>query len=133
VAEVAIAYNNMKTRKRDRIKDDTYVTFTKSPEVVKTKANRKVKIQAAKTMANIASQEAVKLRDKGDVLGAQRLLKSNAMILNEQSRELKAPELRMEGEEFQKDADDIAKDKEWNKKRKKLRKKQHKAATQSSY
>lgn len=134
VAQVQVSYHDPLTRKRSEISAKASVAFTASESEVRQAANRPVQVQAAKARANVATKEAVVLRDKGDAKAAQEVMRSTAVMLGNAAKELDAPELAEEAAITSDGAGAMAPSAapaEWNKSRKIMREKQHKTTNQS--
>lgn len=130
IAMVDIDYNNLKTGRRDKMKGRTSVNFTKSKEVVKKSVNKDVAVKAVKATANMRSKAAVKLRDKGDILGAEKLMMQNTADFKGFGAMYQDDELMMEAEESEKMEKLLKEEKNWNRTRKTLKKKQQETTSQ---
>ncbi len=134
VALVNVAYANMNTNHREALHASTAVAYNTSSRVVQQRTNKKVMVQKTKAEANIRRGQAVELRDKGDIKGAESLLLQNFKEMQSGAVQFDDTSLAEESEKALKEVEEIkAPKKQWKKVRKTLRKKQHKEKTQSRY
>ncbi len=133
VASVDVEYNNMKTKTRENLQDIVLASFSASKEHVRKNANVGVKVQTTRAIANETNKKAIILRDRGDIKGAQTLMQTNSIMVQQQAEALDSDSLLLESQEILKDADSIANQGQWNKKRKSMRKKQYKTSNQTKY
>ncbi len=133
IANVKVSYNNMKTNRTDNLKGTTKVAFTDSKKEVIAKQDKKVKVQAIKSKANVRSKKAVALRDKGDILGAQEMIQMNVESYSAGASAFDSEELKEESREAKKEVEQVKDEKSWNRNRKSMRKKQYKKQKQTSY
>lgn len=108
------------------------VSFSGSQQVVEEAEDEEVMSSAAAQVANEMTKEAVKLRDKGQVQEAKKLLDSSARYLRGMAEKNKSEALRQQAEQTQDDADNLGKS-DWNIQRKEMREKQYKQDTQQTY
>ncbi|MCP5162953.1 MAG: VWA domain-containing protein [Hahellaceae bacterium] len=132
LVKVDVSYHNLSDKKQDKLAAAGKVSFTKSEREIKANVNTKAYADAVEQVVNERSKEAVKLRDKGDVMGAQQVLKSSAAFIEESASIAPSPKLEEQRQEVLKDADDLD-EADWNKTRKSLKEKQYKRATQQNY
>ncbi len=132
LASVDVSYLNLHSQQNDSLTDSVSVSFTESPETVKKSMDLKVMESAIEQVTIQKSKEAVQLRDKGDILGAQKVMKENVEYLKSSAQGLSSPTLDNLEREMRQDADDMGK-KDWNKNRKTIIEKQYKRETQQQY
>ncbi len=136
LADVSVAYQNMKSKKQDRLADKMKLAYSDSKQEVQRALNRKVEVTATKQVANEASKEALRLRDSGKLQEAKKVLQKSARSIVNKARELggvEAEALSSFSESVKQDADVIADDKDWNKNRKSFKAKQYRLDKQQSY
>ena len=104
VATAALSYANMKTNKADNLSDSLEISFSKSEEKVKASENEEVQKDYVTQSVALARNEAIRLRDEGDIKGAQKMLSTargaaagvgmDAMAeeLNDEAAVMEAPE-----------------------------------------
>lgn len=136
LADVSVAYQNMQSRKQDRLADNMKLAYSDSKEDVKRALNRKVEASATRQVANEVSKEALRLRDSGKVQEAKKLLQKSARSIVKKAEELggvEAEALSSFGASVNEDADLIVEEKDWNKNRKSFKAKQYRLDKQQSY
>lgn len=136
LADVSVAYQNMQSRKQDRLADNMKLAYSVSKEDVKRALNRKVEASATRQVANEVSKEALRLRDSGKVQEAKKLLQKSARSIVKKAEELggvEAEALSSFGASVNEDADLIVEEKDWNKNRKSFKAKQYRLDKQQSY
>lgn len=121
IADVAISYADMKTKKADRLSGHTSVEFTGSPEVVEESVDKDTVIDAVKQISAEVSKEAIQLRDEGRIEEAQELLQGNTEYLYEAASAMESEELYLLGEVNSYDTEAIEDDSEWNASRKRMK------------
>ena len=133
IADVEMSYSNMVTRKKENLSGSGYITFTKNSEIVEENIDKETMVSVVTQIAAEKSEEALRLRDEGDILGAQAVLNASSDYLMEQAEILEAPELAGYGAEYEEDAEMIADDEQWSSTRKKMRDDQYEVQNQQSY
>lgn len=136
LADVSVVYQNMQSRKQDRLADNMKLAYSDSKEDVKRALNRKVEASATRQVANEVSKEALRLRDSGKVQEAKKLLQKSARSIVKKAEELggvEAEALSSFGASVNEDADLIVEEKDWNKNRKSFKAKQYRLDKQQSY
>ncbi len=136
LADVSVNYQNMQSRKQDRLADNMKVAYSESKEVVRQALNAPVVSAATKQVANTESKRALRLRDAGKLEEAQKVLKASAVYSRQQGALLGGvaeQELKSFSEDIARDADNIVKKKDWNATRKSLKAKQYRSDKQQSY
>jgi Ca-activated chloride channel family protein len=136
LADVDVAYQNMQSRKQERLADNMKLAYSASREDVRRAQNRQVEVTATRQIANEDSKKALRLRDKGQLEEAKSLLQRSARSIIKKAEQLggaEAEALSSFGSSVSKDADVIADEKDWNKNRKEFKAKQYKLDKQQSY
>ena len=136
LADVSVAYQNMQSKKQDKLADNINVAYSASPERVKRAVNKAVVTSATRQVVNETSKKALLLRDKGKLKEARELLQKSFGFARSQGQLLggqEEQELNALSAEISSEADMISEKKDWNKNRKSLRAKQYKLEKQQSY
>jgi Ca-activated chloride channel homolog len=132
-ARVSIQYDNMGTYKSDYLTGAAAVSFTRSKQAVDEAKDRETLVDAVKQIATERSEEAISLRDKGQVEEARRVLQANSEFLQEEAEELASSVLEGLSRSIQMDAAAIEDDAEWNSNRKRMKKETYEVQNQQSY
>lgn len=142
VARVAVNYRDLASGDRRQAETRATGRFSASAEDAEKSINKAVMSQVATQVATETSEQAVELRDKGDVTGARKLLEGNATYLKN-ARELygsgsgaAAPAMVKELEELEKRQNEAASNLDahaWEKTRKSMRYDQHRSKMQQKY
>ena len=130
VANVTVHYNNMATQQRTRLSDRISASFSASQAKVKAAINEPIYESAVEQVANEVSQEAVALRDSGDVDAASARLQANSSFLSSAADYISSPKLRQQSLEAKQEAEVVQSRDDWNKTRKVLKEKSYKRAKQ---
>lgn len=133
IADVAISYADMKTKKADMLSGRTSVEFTGSPEVVEESVDKDTVIDAVKQISAQVSKEAIQLRDEGRIEEAQELLQENTEYLYEAASAMESEELYLLGEVNSYDTEAIEDDSEWNASRKRMKASNFEIQNQQDY
>jgi len=136
MADVSVNYQNMQSRRQDKLADNMKVAYSASKQEVKRALNAPVVSAATRQVVNEDSKKALRLRDEGKLKEAQSVLKSSAAYSRSQGALLGGraeQELNSFSEEVSRDADLIVEKKEWNANRKALKAKQFRSDKQQSY
>ena len=133
IADVTVNYRGMAKGRKNKLRSSVRANLTRSDDHARSSINKEVMSDVTVQVANEVSEQAVSLRDKGDVEGARRLLESNADKLEAGASLYSSPQLRELGRKNRVDAATIAKPGSWNKHRKSLRARQHGLKTQQQY
>ncbi len=131
VANVEVSYNNIYTGQFEKLKGQSTVAFTQSEQDVVKARNTPVIISTVKQIANEESKRAVKLRDRGDIKGAETTLNNVSDYLQLNAVELESEELSEESQEAEKDANQLTDEDDWRVSRKKLKAKTEDVSRQS--
>ena len=133
IAEVQMSYSNMVTRKVDQLTGTGSISFTTDNNKVEENLDKATMVSVVTQIAAEKSEEALRLRDEGNVIEAQAILNASSEYLMEQAEELQAPELADYGAEYEDDALSIADEEQWSATRKKMRDDQYEIQNQQSY
>jgi Ca-activated chloride channel family protein len=131
LADVAVSYANMISKKRATKKAGAAVEFSMAKDLVASRQNKKVMADAVEAIGIDNNRKAVALRDQGKVDEASQELERNAVYLKQQSAKLKSKKLDDYGEENELDSKNVKQD--WGKARKTMRESQTKKAKQQSW
>ena len=74
LATATLSYANMKTNRTDTLSASSEISYSNSEDAVKASENDEVMKDYASQSVALARDEAIRLRDSGDVKGAQRVL-----------------------------------------------------------
>lgn len=132
LANVALSYNNMLSKKRARLQNQLAVSFASSKQEVAKSENREVMVAAVEAIAVERNRQAVALRDQGKVKEAQKVLLDNANELKDKSQRYRSTRLETYGKKNVEDASNLEGE-SWNRQRKAMRKTQHTLETNQSY
>jgi Ca-activated chloride channel homolog len=129
VANILVTYANMETKTTDRLGSAISVHFDASPQVVEERTDAKVMAECVLQIANERNAEAVVLRDQGETMKAQALLKSNAAFLNDNAQRFDSKKLEKRALDNTKQSENLNR-KDWKRTRKGMRSQQHEDARQ---
>ncbi|MCB1549919.1 MAG: VWA domain-containing protein [Hyphomicrobiaceae bacterium] len=132
VARVGIDYHGLVSGKRVRDEAVVKARFTLSEREAEESVNKPVMASVAAQIATVVSEQAVLLRDKGDIEGARRLLEDNAGYLGRKAKEYAAPALEALRKKTKKSASKLEGE-AWRRERKLLRAEQYRSKVQQSY
>jgi Ca-activated chloride channel homolog len=93
IAHVNVDYDNMLTRKSDRLSGKASVNFSSSDKVIASSVNTDVLEAGVLLFANERNKAATILRDKGDIKAARRMLLQNADYLKKYAIDLGSVQL----------------------------------------
>jgi len=133
IARVSLSYSNMVTNRKESMTGSGSVTFTKNISKVEQNVDREAMVSVVTQIAVEKSEEALRLRDEGNIEEARAVLSAGSDYLKEQAAALNAPELAGASDEFREDAETIADDSQWNATRKQMKDNQFEAQNQQSY
>lgn len=134
-ANVKVDYRSMKKKSRESLSVETKINFTKSKERAEKTINKKVMSSVVEQIATEKNEQAVKLRDKGDIKRARAMLKSNADYLSKKAQSLGgdyANTLNDLAKKNKVDSENLSRDK-WNASRKQMKARAYRQKTQQSY
>lgn len=132
IADVTVRYKNTITDTEDKLINTVEGKFTTSKSVAEASINKAVLASCVIQIANERNQEATRYRDRGDVQGAEKLLKSNALYLEENYRYLGDEELKRRSELNSAQAGGLS-GPDWTRSRKAMREAQAADTLQQSY
>ena len=136
LASVDVSYLDLKTKKRDSLRESVSVNFSKTREEVKKAVNQPVMDSAAEQVVNEISKEALELRDQGKLEAAKDHLKKSMDSFRgrlDESGAASSPRLELLEKEIQQDADEMDDNKNWKAKRKSMKQRQFKYDNQQKY
>jgi Ca-activated chloride channel homolog len=133
MADVQMTYSNMVTRKKETLTGSGAITFTRNDKVVEENIDKETMVNVVTQIAAEKSEEALRLRDEGNIEEAKAVLNASSEYLKEQSEILSAPELAGYGAEYEEDAESIDDEEQWNATRKKMKDDQFELQNQQSY
>jgi len=120
VAEVTVTYANMETKTSDKLTSTVLVRFSDSEEKVAASVAKDAMVAVVTQIATVKNELAVQLRDKGNVKEARQVLMSNALFLEQNAKQLDAPQLQEYSGANYADADNLD-EQSWNRQRKSMR------------
>lgn len=142
VADVHVTYTDLDNGKQASAQAKPAVRFSSNAKEVEDSLNKPVMSQVTQQIATQNSEEAVNLRDKGDIAGARRVLEDNVRYLKK-SRDalatgaLPAPQASVGAlSDLEKQSEEAANSLDsgsWDRTRKIMRYDQHKAKVQQTY
>lgn len=132
LADVAVAYRNLATKKTAKVAEPLTVAFDRSRAKVDKSANQRVMVGVTQALATEKQKQAIALRDQGKREAAKKMLEANADYLRAEGRKRGSAKLTDFADEAAADAEEVESDADWNAKRKGMTKSNHaKAASQS--
>jgi len=132
IADLEVAYLDLKSNARQRLKASAQAEISVDAERVKASVNKSVMTQVATQIATERNEQAVTLRDKGDLTGARQMLQENAAYLKKKAREYSAPGLEAMERKNEVQARNLDEE-NWARTRKAMRHDQHRSKVQQSY
>jgi len=133
MAQIEMSYSNMATQQKESLSGSGVIRFTDDSDKVQDNVDRETMVSVVTQIAAEKSEEALILRDEGNVEEAQAILNSSSRFLKEQAELLNAPSLAGYGAEYEEDAEIIADDEQWSSTRKKMKDDQYEVQNQQSY
>lgn len=132
IASIEVNYTNMATKRSERVAKVSTVEFTLSSQKVEDSVDKETMVSTVEQIAVEKNKAAVELRDKGRIKEAEKLLKENAVYLQNEAKKYDSDRLRQQSEENQKAANNLL-GRAWGKQRKQMRKDQYMINKQQSY
>jgi Ca-activated chloride channel homolog len=132
VASVEVSYLNMGTHVQDRITSSCSVRFSEVASEIEKSLNKDVMVQAVRHTAAERTEDAVRLRDAGNLAEARRLLLDNAAMLKQKAQSLASPVLDKDSLSNEQSAENLDESK-WNKQRKTMESANWSLDSQQSY
>ena len=133
VADVELSYSAMGDTKRLSDTSHVSVRITGKAEDEQASLNKDVMGEITTQLANEVHEEAVQLRDKGQIGEAKKLLEGYAVQLDEQSASSGIAPAAPLARQFRDDASKLENEGEWNRTRKAMKAYEYKNKTQQSY
>ena len=134
-AKVTIDYRSLQNKSRETLSANTKINFTKNKKRVAKAVNKRVMSDVIEQIAIERNEQAVNLRDKGDVKRAKMLLQNNAAYLAKEAQNLGgsfAPKLKDLAKKNKADAENLTGEK-WRASRKEMKARAYRQKTQQSY
>src|SRR6185295_15925158 len=123
LAEVAVGYRDLLANRDQTLRQPVAASFTARSAEVEEKANPAVISELSLLNADLATEQAIQLRDRGDVAGAQQLLQKNADTLDAVAKKYNDTRLRGKVGQAKQQAESITKEPaNWRAQRKSLKK-----------
>lgn len=133
VADVSVGYRQMGTSARETVRSAVRGRFTAMSAEAEASIDKDVMTAVTAQIANEVNEQAVSLRDKGEIKQARKLLEKNAGYLTSAASRYDSDELRDLSTKNRQDAKSMSSKAEWNKTRKSMRARQHGLKTQQKY
>ena len=134
LANVAVRYRSIADDAVASRQARVSVDVTTDEREAERRIDKDVMAEVTAQKATLISEQAVELRDRGDVLGAAQLLRSHAASISSAAQAYGSSELRELSESFAADAEAVAAPSEdWSKSRKAMRARQHGLKVQQTY
>ena len=134
-AKVTIDYRSLQNKSREMLSANTKINFTKNKKRAAKAVNKRVMSDVIEQIAIERNEQAVSLRDKGDVKRAKMLLQNNAAYLAKEAKNLGgsfAPKLKDLAKKNKADAENLTGEK-WRASRKEMKARAYRQKTQQSY
>ncbi len=134
-AKVTIDYRSLQNKSRETLKAEAKINFTKSKSRAAKAVNKRVMSDVIEQIATEKNEEAVSLRDKGDIKRAKEILQGNAAYLAKEAQNLGgdyAPKLKDLAKKNRADAENLTGNK-WRSSRKEMKARAYRQKTQQSY
>ncbi len=135
VAQVHLAYQDPFSGKSENQSRATNVRFSVDPQQVRQATYKPAVVEAAKAKANIASKDALRLRDQGDYQAAGAVMQKSLEEMSVLGEDLGIPELKEESEGMKKEAEVLsapASSSDLNRSRKQLKATQYERSSKFS-
>lgn len=120
LADVTVTYSNSAAGSTNSKRVSVDVGLAGNPELMKQRVNNSVMADVVLQIAAANSEEAMRLRDRGQVEEAKQVLLDNASFLKKNARELDSEKLSDYSDELMQSSSNLAPD-EWDTQRKELR------------
>lgn len=134
-AKVTIDYRSLQKKSKETLSANTKINFTKNKKRAAKAVNKRVMSDVIEQIAIERNEQAVSLRDKGDVKRAKMLLQNNAAYLAKEAQNLGgsfAPKLKDLAKKNKADAENLTGEK-WRASRKEMKARAYRQKTQQSY
>jgi Ca-activated chloride channel family protein len=134
LATVEVTYDDLAARRSERLQASTRVRYTGSPAAAERSVDADVMVSAGEQIGAALDEEALELKDQGDVAGAAALFRRKAEFLEQEAARLDSPRLREQAAAGRAAEEAVtAPAPEWRRARKALRADQHAIQQQQSY
>ncbi len=133
VADVELSYSAFGETKRSTDRSQVSVRITPKAEDEQASLNPAVMGEITTQLANEVHEEAVRMRDIGQVDEAKKLLNGYATQLDQQAASSGVAAAAPIAKQFRSDADKLGDEANWNKTRKAMKASEHKTKTMQSY
>lgn len=133
VADVELSYSAFGETKRSTDRSQVSVRITSKAEDEQASLNPAVMGEITAQLANEVHEEAVRMRDIGQVDEAKKLLNGYATQLDQQAASSGVAAAAPIAKQFRSDADKLGDEANWNKTRKAMKASEHKTKTMQSY
>ncbi len=134
IAEVKLQYDDLGSHRTERLQQQASLRYTASPAVANESVQREVAISATEQLGAKLDEDAIELKDKGDVAGAQALFRQKSELLEQEAERYDAPKLREQSEKARAAEQAVAAPAvEWERKRKEVREEQFSTQKQQSW
>lgn len=126
LAEVEVSYDDLLAQRTARLTGQATVRYSGSAKEAEASQNRDVLISASEQQAAAMDDQALELKDQGDVGGAQAVFRRKAEFLREQAQKYDSNKLQSQSQRSREaEAAVAAPAPEWNKARKTVREEQY--------
>ncbi len=129
VADVTVAYHDLRTGSRQTLRGGASMTFTRSAAAVKDARSRDVMVSVASQVGAERNEVATALRDAGKVEEARDMFRSNAAYLEQQAQEFEDDQLQIDADANVESSQKLD-EKDWQRERKKVKEQQYKIQNQ---
>jgi len=131
IANVDVAYANMKTESPDRIRKQVAVRLTAEPDKAQKSINKEIMASAVEQIALEKNRWALRLRDEGKIEEAREALLSNRDYLHSNAITLNNEELKQQAVTNEVDAQNLDPE-AWTRQRKVMRSNQYRVMKQQA-
>jgi Ca-activated chloride channel family protein len=131
LANITVKYQDV-LAKKEAVFSKSY-QLSMLPKGSAVEENAEVQIDALQLKGNERNKEALKLRDRGDIAGAKKMLEDNVREISKARAVYKSKKLDSIENETKESVDNIEDNAKWNKERKKMKKSQFSFDAQQSY
>ena len=133
VADVDLSYSENGAKERSTDKSRVSIRVTGRPADEQASLDKSVMGDITTQLANEVHEEAVKLRDAGNLKDAKQMLDGYAAKLDEQAASMGIAPAAPIAKQFREDAEKLGDEADWNRTRKAMKAYQHKNKTMQSY
>ncbi|MGI9387213.1 MAG: vWA domain-containing protein, partial [Methyloligellaceae bacterium] len=133
LAKVTLSYRGQGSTRQTSLSENVSVSITDSESDMKRSINAAVMTDVTTQIAKEENERALRLRDKGKIKEASRILEDNAAYLGRAAKEYGSSALQDLSAANRKDARAVTRQHDWNKNRKSMKARQHKSKVQQTY